>query len=526
MFWADRLVEEIKGKYKEKIASKKALIIRDEKTASGRIHVGSLRGVAIHGIISEILSEQNVKNKFLYEINDFDPMDSLPVYLDSEKFKPFMGKPLCDIPSPDGKAENYAEYFAEEFIGVIKELGFKPEYYRSSELYKSGKYNQAIKSVLENAGKIREIYKKVSNSIKPDDWLPLQVVCEKCGKIGTTKVISFDGEKVEYVCEPELVEWAIGCGHRGKISPFNGNAKLPWKAEWAAKFVVMDVDIEGAGKDHSTKGGSREITDAICKEVFKREPPFNIPYEFFLVAGRKMSASKGAGASSREIADLLPTELLRLLMFVKEPQRAIDFIPDGDTIPVLYDLYDKLADNYFKGVKDDYARIFSLSHKTTQIEKRFLPRFSQIAFLVQMPHMNLEEEAEKIKGEKLTELDKEEISSRSRYASHWLKNYAPEDYKYELQKSVPESVGDFNGKQKVALKILLDYIKSQKVLSGQTLHAKLHEIKEQAQIDPKELFSAIYLSFLGKENGPKAGWFLSVLDKKFLEERLEEVMEK
>ncbi len=526
MFWADRLVEEIKGKYKEKIASKKALIIRDEKTASGRIHVGSLRGVAIHGIISEILSEQNVKNKFLYEINDFDPMDSLPVYLDSEKFKPFMGKPLCDIPSPDGKAENYAEYFAEEFIGVIKELGFKPEYYRSSELYKSGKYNQAIKSVLENAGKIREIYKKVSNSIKPDDWLPLQVVCEKCGKIGTTKVISFDGEKVEYVCEPELVEWAIGCGHRGKISPFNGNAKLPWKAEWAAKFVVMDVDIEGAGKDHSTKGGSREITDAICKEVFKREPPFNIPYEFFLVAGRKMSASKGAGASSREIADLLPTELLRLLMFVKEPQKAIDFIPDGDTIPVLYDLYDKLADNYFKGVKDDYARIFSLSHKTAQIEKRFLPRFSQIAFLVQMPHMNLEEEAEKIKGEKLTELDKEEISSRSRYASHWLKNYAPEDYKYELQKSVPESVGDFNGKQKVALKILLDYIKSQKVLSGQTLHAKLHEIKEQVQIDPKELFNAIYLSFLGKENGPKAGWFLSVLDKKFLEERLEEVMEK
>ena len=202
MFWADRLVEEIKGKYKEKIASKKALIIRDEKTASGRIHVGSLRGVAIHGIISEILSEQNVKNKFLYEINDFDPMDSLPVYLDSEKFKPFMGKPLCDIPSPDGKAENYAEYFAEEFIGVIKELGFKPEYYRSSELYKSGKYNQAIKSVLENAGKIREIYKKVSNSIKPDDWLPLQVVCEKCGKIGTTKVISFDGEKWNMFASP------------------------------------------------------------------------------------------------------------------------------------------------------------------------------------------------------------------------------------------------------------------------------------------------------------------------------------
>jgi lysyl-tRNA synthetase class I len=38
-------------------------------------------------------------------------MDGLPVYLDQEKFKPFMGKPLCNVPSPDGVAKNYAEYF-------------------------------------------------------------------------------------------------------------------------------------------------------------------------------------------------------------------------------------------------------------------------------------------------------------------------------------------------------------------------------------------------------------------------------
>jgi len=47
---------------------------------------------------------------------------------------------------------------------------------------------------------------------------------------------------------------------------------------------------------------------------------------------------------------------------------------------------------------------------------------------------------------------------------------------------------------------------------------------DQLGYDPKDLFSAIYLSFLGKESGPKAGWFLSVLDRKFLEKRLEEVI--
>jgi lysyl-tRNA synthetase class 1 len=528
MFWADKITAEIKQKYEKKIVSRKPLIIRDEKTMSGRVHVGSLRGVAIHGIISEILSEQKIENRYLFEINDFDPMDGLPVYLDQEKFKPYMGMPLCDIPSPDGKAKNYAEYFAEEFIGVINQIGFNPEHYRSSELYKKGKYNEAIKIALENASEIRDIYKKVSGAEKSSDWLPLQVKCEKCGKIGTTKTISFDGEKVEYICEENLVKWAKGCGYRGKTSPFDGNAKLPWKAEWAAKFKILDVDIEGAGKDHSTRGGSREIAESISREVFGHVPPFNIAYEFFQVGGKKMSSSKGAGSSSKEIADLLPPEMLKLLILGKDPKKVIDFIPDGDTIPILYDLYDKMAAEYFSKKEGDYQRIFSLIHTSEQRKKmreRFLPRFSQIAFLVQMPHMDIEEEVEKIKGEKITEEDTREIIYRSQHAKNWLDKYAPEDYKYEIkEKEIPIAAKNLSEKQKEALGDILDYIRSQKKLDGQELHAKLHEIKKDLNINPQELFSAIYVIFLGKDSGPKAGWFLSVLDREFLEKRLEEVI--
>jgi lysyl-tRNA synthetase class 1 len=69
----------------------------------------------------------------------------------------------------------------------------------------------------------------------------------------------------------------------------------------------------------------------------------------------------------------------------------------------------------------------------------------------------------------------------------------------------------------------LEYIKSQDNLDGQELHSKIHDIKKEMEIDPKVLFSAIYLSFLGRDRGPKVGWFLSVLSKKFLEERLGEV---
>lgn len=525
MFWADAIagrVEETFGKRK----GTAPLLIRDEKTASGRVHVGSMRGVAVHGVLSEILAERGVPAEFRYEINDFDPMDGLPVYLDRETFLPHMGKPLCRVPSPDGKAANYAEYFAEEFMGVIRGAGFDPTFYRASELYFSGEMNGAIRTALESADAIRRIYREVSGSTKDDTWLPLSVVCPSCGKIGTVRAFDFNGETVGYRCEPRAVEWAEGCGGEGRVSPFDGGAKLPWKVEWAAKFAVLGVDIEGGGKDHSTKGGARDVANHICREVFKREPPFDVPYEFFLVGGKKMSSSKGAGSSAREIADLLPPELFRFALLSKDLMQAINFDPEGDTIPVLYDAYDRAAEKYFSGAGDDFARLFSLSQMPASrkdITSRFLPRFSQVAFIVQMPHLDLVAEVERLKGEALTSIDRTELETRARYARAWLSRHAPEAYRFEIKTdALPEAARAFSKIQKVALKRMADFMGAHPGASGQVLHGALHALKGELGIAPKDLFSALYISILGKESGPKAGWFLSVLDHDFAVRRLSE----
>ena len=523
MLWVDKIAQKIETTFKDQ---GKPLIVRDEKTASGRVHVGSMRGVAVHGVVSEALSERGVENTFLYEINDFDPMDGLPSYLDASEYEKYMGQPLYTIPSPDGKAENFAEYYGGEFRDVIAEAGFYPEFYRLHTLYKDGKFNDYIKKALENSDKIREIYKKVSGSVKSEDWYPLQVVCENCGKIGTTKVTSFDGEKVSYSCKEDLVTWAKGCGSEGGMSPFDGNAKLPWKVEWAAKWAVVGVNIEGAGKDHSTKGGSRDIASNIARDVFGIIPPFDIPYEFFLIGGKKMSSSKGNASNARDIANLLPPHMFRLALLYKDPKQQIDFDPSGDTIPLLYDLYDKIALKKWSGEDDDGAKLFEYAHMPNNrgvLEERFLPRFSIIAYLAQMPHIDLVAEATKMKGSELTEMDKSELSERAEYALHWLKEYAPENYKFELQEEVPEVATNFSDAQKEALKKVLEFIEGNEGIDGGDLHTKLHDIRKETEIEPKDYFSAIYLSILGKESGPKAGWFLSVLDRDFLLKRLSEV---
>ena len=66
MFWADEISAEAK-----KRANGAAIVIRDEKTVSGRVHVGSMRGAAIHGVIHETLEAEGVVNTFLWEHNDF-----------------------------------------------------------------------------------------------------------------------------------------------------------------------------------------------------------------------------------------------------------------------------------------------------------------------------------------------------------------------------------------------------------------------------------------------------------------------
>ncbi|MDW7733471.1 MAG: lysine--tRNA ligase, partial [Methanolobus sp.] len=48
---------------------------------------------------------------------------------------------------------------------------------------------------------------------------------------------------------------------------------------------------------------------------------------------------------------------------------------------------------------------------------------------------------------------------------------------------------------------------------------------EGMEVEPKDLFKAIYTSVLGQQSGPKAGWFLSSMEKDFLVKRFREAAE-
>jgi lysyl-tRNA synthetase, class I len=526
-------------------------IINDSKTPSGRVHVGALRGVVMHDAIFRALKSRGVPARYLYGVDDYDPVDELPAG-QAEFFRPYLGAPLCNVPPPAGsKAPDMAEHFIGEFFDIFKEIGVEPEIYRMRDQYRSGKMNESIERILAGADTVRRVYKEVSGSEKSAKWHPFQVICEVCGRLGTTEVVGWDGKEVEYHCRPKLVKWAEGCGHHGKQSPFDGRGKLPWKLEWVAKWRIFGVTIEGAGKDHTTKGGARDVSGACLEALFGERPPLNVPYEFFLSQGAKMSSSKGIGTSAREMADFLAPEVTRYLILRTQPKTPVDFplvaaldgaasgpIPRPLTGPgeaktrmylaeefivKLFNDFDRLHKRIYGDpkIRDDEKELYRLCevHKEGDFHD---PSFQLILTFVQMPHVSLLGEMEKRKGSPLTDLEKAHLERRAASARYWLDHFARDEEKVHLQEELPARAGELGAGQRAFLHKLAHEL-DRVPWDDDALQAKIFDVARRTPLPQAAAFKALYRVLLDREQGPRAGALMAVLDKGFLVKRFTEL---
>jgi lysyl-tRNA synthetase, class I len=528
MEWADELAARVSGPQ----------VVNDSKTPSGTVHVGSLRGPVILDVITRALRAAGHETTLLYGVDDLDPMDAQAL-LTPDAVEAAMGRPLAHIPDQeaDGHA-SYARHHAQRFIDTFAGLGVFPDrYYWMSEHYAAGDMDPFMRTALERAATVREVYQRVANVRHPDTWHPVSVICSNCGRVGTTIVTKWDGEKVFFECRPDLVTWAKGCGVSGWVSPFGGAAKLPWNLEWAAQWSLFGVTIEPNGKDLATAGGSRDRSEAIAREVFEREPPLNVPYEFLNIGGRKMSTSKGRGAPATLMAEVVPPEQLRLLFLRARPNQAIEFDPDGtDAIPRLFDEFDRLGDAVAgRDVKGDlpqgFANVFRYSVLDPDADiddeaARYRFPFSHLATLIQIPGVDVRTIARDEKGGYLDEAELASLERRIAAARAWLDNFAPEDAKITVQPSLPEAAGALDDVDRHLLGALVEradeLVKTSRNADGEAWQAAIFETATEGGLKAGRAFRAIYLAFLGRPNGPRAGWLLAKLEPDFVVARLRE----
>jgi lysyl-tRNA synthetase class 1 len=524
MDWADELAASVSG----------SQVVNDSKTPSGTIHVGSLRGPVILDTIVRALRVRGLETSLLYGVDDLDPMDAQAL-LTPDAIEHEMGRPLAHVPDQAGNCHaSYARHHAQVFIDTFAGLGIHPDrYYWMSEVYRAGEVDPYIRLALDRAERVRGIYRRVANVQHPADWHPLQVVCETCGKVGTTIVTQWDGERAFYECRPDLVDWAHGCGQAGWTSPFGGRGKLGWNLEWAAQWSIFGVTIEPCGKDLATAGGSRDRADAIAREVFEREPPLNVPYEFLNIGGRKMSTSKGRGAAAHEIAEVVPPEQLRFLFLRPRPQTAIEFDPQGtDAIPRLFDEFDKLADaTAGREVKGELPAGFESIFRYSLLDPgadvaaeatAFRPAFAHLALLGQIPGVDVSARVEAEKGSPLIERERTILDERVAAARAWLDAYAPDRARMTVRETLPAETEALEPDQRAYLGALASAAATATPTAGDAWQALIFVVAQAHGLATGRAFAALYLALLGRSNGPRAGWLLASLGPGFVLGRLRE----
>ena len=521
--WVNKVVDVLKE------MSVKKHVVNSMWTPSGFFHIGNSRTeLMVPGFVHQGLKDNGLKAENNLIIDDFDDFDKIPegIKIKKEDFEQYLGKPLINVPSPVEGFKSWVDYFSDGVVSVIKDFGFNPTIRSSYDAYKKGSYDDAIKKVLDNADEIRQIWKDITKSIKPKGWYPIMIVCENCGKSATTKVTSWDGEKVEYICNQDR-GYAKGCNHRGKVRPEKGKAKLPWRLHWPATWSIYHTTFETGGKDHFAAGSSVDTGRAFCRQIFNSTPPYQIQTEFLLVDGSKLSGSAGNVISLKDWLEFAEPELLRYMMASYKPQTVINFDLHSNKFFLLADRYEESERAYFekKGKKEAEKREKQLTeiYKFSQVDNISdkLPvqlNYSNAAIAVQtFPDKSLKELAEILhaKGwihrKTLSTYDKERVLKRLELAKHWLDKYAPADIKFTVQEDVPKDL-KLSSKEKEALHLLVESLKK-KEWEQNELFNEFYDICQKVGIKNTDFFKVAYNVLLNKERGPKLAPFILALGK-------------
>jgi lysyl-tRNA synthetase class 1 len=523
--WADNVAEEVLKR------RRKVYVFEGMWTPSGFFHIGNARPeIFTPYSVKRALTSTGRQARQNFILDDFDAVRKIPQGLDIKRdHNDFIGFPCATAPSPVEGFKSWADYFVSNVKKHIKEFGVDLNIVSAFKTYKEGKFNDLIKFALENSAQLTAVWNRVAGAEKPLDFVPLQVLCEKCKKIYYTQVTGWDKAK-------ELVSYKCQCGHEAQVSPYDGNAKLHWRVHWVAHWVLNKVDFESGGKDHFSKGGSVDVGQAMMKEVFKQEPPVQIPTEFIQVGGKKMAGSVGNVVNLGTWLEVASPEMFRFLNFAYKPNSVIDFSLEDNSFILLNDRFER-AERIFYGLEkaenekigQKIKRAYELSLIKPPAKRLVQVPFSFCIMLSQLfdPEKELakalsilEQTGHSPKNISLDE--KKAVQLKLSRVKNWLDNYAPERHKIKfLEKLTPEIQGQLSSEAKKALRVLAKELPNRK--SADQIQELVFFTCQELNLPTKKAFQALYLVLLGKNFGPRIGSLILAFGLDKVVKRLKEV---
>lgn len=485
-------------------------------TPSGTVHFGNFREVITVDLVARALRERGKKVRFIFSWDDFDTFRKIPANMPKqEMLQKHLYQPIVDTPDPHDKEESYAAYHEKSFEDQLKKIGIEVEPLYQAKKYRSGEYKEEIRKALKNRDKITAILNEHRKEPLSKNWQPVSVYCAKCNR-DRIKDIQYDGDaKISYTCEL--------CEYKGEEDlNTTSRIKLPWRVDWPMRWNYEMVEFEPGGKDHSSQGGSYTTAKDIVTKVFGRTPPLYLQYDFVLIKGNggKMSSSAGNIITVNDVLNIYEPEMVRWIFASYKPN--VDF-SIGFNLDVLktyedFDRTERLAFGLEAGNEKKQAiakRIYQLSQIDTYPKGcPIQPNFRHLCNILQIHNGNLEKTQNYYEDLIKSDRDKRRFNERAERALFWLKNYAPEDFKFKVNSSPPSI--EVNSVQKLFVNKLDQMLTNEwhTISTDKELSDKIYELIHQSKIDnPGEAFKILYNILISKSKGPKMASFIRTIGK-------------
>ncbi|MDI9645052.1 MAG: lysine--tRNA ligase, partial [Candidatus Verstraetearchaeota archaeon] len=365
-----------------------------------------------------------------------------------------------------------------------------------------------------------------------DDWNPVMVICDECGRIASMKgeVIpnrvdywNLEMDEISYTCS--------ACGHRGEGKIDGLSLKLSWRVDWSAKWAVFRVSCEPAGKDHCVKDGAYDMGLEVCREIFGYPGPLRVSYEWLTLGEHAMKTHKGITFTPSEWLRVAPPEALRHLILGADPMRHISFLPER--VPDIVDGFDRL-ERYYYGAEippsgEDPIQLRDLyelclkgkppASLPARLPYRFATTIVQLEEILgsaKVVEKSLEYAAHLREKSSLSVEEAADVRRRLYMAANWVRLYAPQQARFKVSAGVEEY--RLNEAEREFVDSVAGMI--ERDLGEAELQNKIFETARSLGLEPGKAFSVLYRILLGSERGPRLAPLLLAMDRDWLVRRL------
>ena len=476
---------------------------------SGLPHIGTFGEVCRTTMVIQAFKKiSDIPVKLFTFSDDMDGLRKVPDNIpNSDLLEKNLNKPLTAVPDPFEKFPSFGEHNNAMLKTFLDKFNFSYDFKSSTEMYKSGVFNNELINVLNNYEKIMNIILPTLGSERKKTYSPFLPICPETGKVLEIPIIEIDEKQNEVVFDNN--------GKKLKTKVTDGCCKLQWKVDWAMRWSALKVDFEMYGKDLIP---SAELSGQICKTL-GTSPPNGFAYELFLdEKGEKISKSKGNGITIEEWLKYATQESLALYMY-QNPQRAKKLYPQ--VIPKAVDEYLTFLEK-FEGqeIKEQLGNPVWHVHNGNPPKEKNVITFGVLLNLVSASNAESEDVLWK-------------------FIKNYNSNIVKENHPI-LQKLIQNAIQYFNDIVKPSKKYRsADENEKKALLDLNEVLKRMPDGKDPAEIQtevftvgknyyPKEKlrdwFKAIYEIVFGDEQGPRMGSFISFFGRqetiKLLEDSL------